>query len=60
MQRLRKRKNANLNSILAFVLAFIQVAVVCPHAAFGQSPAPPSNVSLSLTDAVDLALKNNL
>jgi outer membrane protein TolC len=34
--------------------------MVCAPAAFAQSPASNEEVSLSLTEAVDLALKNNL
>jgi outer membrane protein TolC len=44
---------------VAFVL-FTQVLTVAAPAVFGQEAAPKEDVSLSLTDAVDLALKNNL
>jgi outer membrane protein TolC len=39
---------------------FTQALIVAAPAAFGQETAPKEEVSLSLTDAVDLALKNNL
>lgn len=48
------RPRCAISITMAFVL------IVAAPASFGQETAPKEEVSLSLTDAVDLALKNNL
>jgi outer membrane protein len=47
-------------SITAAIVLFTQALIVVVPAAYGQEAVPKEEVSLSLTDAVDLALKNNL
>lgn len=57
MRRWHHRRDRCANPITAVFLALAQVGL---PAAFGQQPAPKEEVSLSLTEAVELALKNNL
>jgi len=47
-------------SITVALVLFTQGLIVAAPAAFGQEAGPNEAVSLGLTDAVDLALKNNL
>jgi outer membrane protein len=47
-------------SITAAIVLFTQALILVVPTAYGQEAAPKEEVSLSLTDAVDLALKNNL
>jgi outer membrane protein TolC len=47
-------------SITVASVLFTQTLISAAPAAFGQEATPKEDVSLSLTDAVDLALKNNL
>lgn len=53
------RAKCAISITVAFVL-FTQALIVTVPAAYGQEAVPKDEVSLSLTDAVDLALKNNL
>jgi outer membrane protein len=43
-----------------FIWAIVLVGIVCTQEAVGQDTAPQNDISLSLTHAVELALKNNL
>lgn len=47
-------------SITAAFVLFTQALIIVVPAAYGQEAVPQEGISLSLTDAVDLALKNNL
>ena len=60
MHRSHHRRNTYLGPITAVFLAFLQAGIVSTPAAFGQEPASKEDVSLTLTEAVELALKNNL
>jgi len=60
MQSLKYWRARCAISITVALGLFTQALIVAAPAAFGQETAPKEEVSLSLTDAVDLALKNNL
>lgn len=60
MHRLQRRDGGCARRIRAFVLALAQVGTIGAPVALAQSPAPLGGASLSLTDAVEQALKNNL
>jgi outer membrane protein TolC len=60
MHRSHHRRDRCLSPITAVFLVFIQAGIVCTPAAFGQEPASKEDVALTLTEAVELALKNNL
>lgn len=47
-------------SITVASVLFTQTLIVAVSAAYGQEAVPKEDTSLSLTDAVDPALKNNL
>ncbi len=47
-------------SITVASLLFTQTLIVAVPAVYGQEAVPKEDISLSLTDAIDLALKNNL
>jgi outer membrane protein TolC len=53
------RASCAISITVAFVL-FTQALIVAVPAAYGQEAVPKEEISLSLTDAMDLALKNNL
>jgi outer membrane protein len=60
MQSLKYWRARCAISITVALGLLTQVLTVAAPAAFGQEATPKEEVSLSLTDAVDLALKNNL
>lgn len=54
------RQSVCLGRSRVSIWALVLVGMVCTQDALGQDTAPRSDVSLGLTQAVDLALKNNL